>query len=184
MELSYVDVLSNGERKTVTASVTTDQPASSAGKPVIVLPTGEALDLTSWLLLNYQIVTATPDEMDLLKRVQFINQSLIMSELGRKGGSSTSEAKKRSSAENGKKGGRPVSFKTAVKSLAAYPQKNRDKLIAAINDAVEPLCKTNTYNNEGSDAHTHLLNWLNTGDFTGEETPTSLATEWDELEDD
>lgn len=107
MKLSYVDVLSNGERKTVIANVTTDHAASSYGKPVIVLPDGEALDLTSWLLLSYQIVSATPDEMELLKRVQFFNQNLIMSELGRKGGSSTSEAKKRSSAENGKKGGRP-----------------------------------------------------------------------------
>lgn len=108
MKLSYVDVLGDGERHEVAAQVTTNHSASSYGQPVIVLESdGEALDITSWILLNYQIVEATPEELELMKRVLILDPQITAAYLGRKGGLSKSDAKKKSSRENGKKGGRP-----------------------------------------------------------------------------
>jgi hypothetical protein len=108
MKLSFVDLLGDGERHEVAATVTTNHPASSYGQPVIVLESdGEALDITSWILLNYQIVAATPEEVELLKRVLIIDPHVTASYLGSKGGKSRSDAKRKASAENGKKGGRP-----------------------------------------------------------------------------
>lgn len=68
MILSYIDLL--GERHEVAARVTTNHPASSYGQPVIVLDSdGDALDLTSWILLNYQVAEATPVELEMLENV-------------------------------------------------------------------------------------------------------------------
>ena len=55
MILSYGDLQNIGERHNVTATVTTEHPASSYGLPVIVLADGEALDPASWILLGYQV---------------------------------------------------------------------------------------------------------------------------------
>jgi hypothetical protein len=108
MKLSYVDVLGDGKRHTIGATVTTDHAASSYGQPVIVLDTdGQALDMSSWVLMAYQVVKATPEEVELLKRVLIVDPRLVMAELGRKGGSATSKAKAKASAANGRKGGRP-----------------------------------------------------------------------------
>ena len=108
MKLSYMDVLGDQKRHTVTARITTDHPDSSYGQPIIVLDTdNKALDITSWILLNYQIVEATPEEMELLKRVLIVDPQITAAYLGRMGGLSTSEAKRKSSRENGKLGGRP-----------------------------------------------------------------------------
>ena len=94
MKLSYTDILGDHKRHTVNAKVTTNHSASSYGHPVIVLESdNEALDLTSWMLLNYQIAEATPDEMELLKRVLIVDPRFVAAELGRKGGSATSAAK-------------------------------------------------------------------------------------------
>lgn len=108
MKLSYMDILGDGQRHIVKAKVTSDHPDSSYGQPVIVLDSdNKALDITSWVLLNYQIVEATPEEFELLKRVLVVDPSFAAAALGRKGGSVTSDAKKKSSAANGKNGGRP-----------------------------------------------------------------------------
>lgn len=83
MKLSYIDILGDGERHEVSATVTTDHPASSYGQPVIVLETdGESLDFTSWVLLNYQIVEATPKEFELLKRVLIVDPRFAAAALG------------------------------------------------------------------------------------------------------
>lgn len=109
MRLSYMDILGDQQRHEATAKVTTDHPASSYGQPVIVLleSDGEALDLTSWVLLNYQIIEATPDELEMLKRVLIVDPRFAAAALGRKGGSVTNAAKRRASRANGRKGGRP-----------------------------------------------------------------------------
>lgn len=108
MKLSYMDITGDQKRHEVNATVTADHPASSYGQPVIVLESdGEALDITSWILLNYQIVEAAPEELEMLKQVLIVDPQITAAYLGRKGGSKTSEAKKKSSRENGKLGGRP-----------------------------------------------------------------------------
>ena len=68
MILSYlIDPLSgNTKRKRIKARVTTNHSASSYEQPVIVLEDGEALDLMSWVGCNYQIVSATKKERELL----------------------------------------------------------------------------------------------------------------------
>lgn len=67
------------------AKVTSDHPDSSYGQPVIVLESDNmALDITSWVLLNYQIVEATPEEFELLKRVLVVDQVLPPPLLGAK----------------------------------------------------------------------------------------------------
>ncbi len=69
MKLSYVDLLGDGELHTVEATITTDHPASSYGRPVIVLSDGGALDLPSWALLGYRVVETTPEECAQLARI-------------------------------------------------------------------------------------------------------------------
>lgn len=76
-----------------------------------------------------------------------------------------------------------ISFQTAIKSLALNPQENRDQMIDIVNNAVEDMIQTPAYNDEGSDAHTHLRDWLYDGEYAGNETAQSLATEWDEASD-
>lgn len=93
MILSYVDI-GDHERHTVTARVTTEHSASSYGQPVIVLESdGEALDINSWLLLNYRIEQASPAELEQLKRVLIVDPRIIAAQLGARGGSATSERK-------------------------------------------------------------------------------------------
>lgn len=69
MKLSYVDLLGDGERHTLSARITTDHPASSYGQPVIVMEDGGALDLASWVMLGYQVVEATPEERAQLAQI-------------------------------------------------------------------------------------------------------------------
>ncbi len=69
MKLSYVNLFGDGERCNVEATITTDHPASSYGRPVIVTDDGLALDLVSWVGLNYQVVEATPEERAQLDQI-------------------------------------------------------------------------------------------------------------------
>lgn len=104
MKLSYVDVLGDGERHEVAATITTNHSASSYGQPVIVLESdGEALDITSWILLNYQIVEATPEELELLKRVLIVDPRFAAASLG----SIRSEGKAAASRANASKPPKP-----------------------------------------------------------------------------
>ena len=83
MILSYIDLLGDGERREVAARVTTNHPASSYGQPVIVLDSdGDALDLTSWILLNYQVAEATPVELEMLEHVLIVDPQIIAAHLG------------------------------------------------------------------------------------------------------
>ena len=68
-----------------------------------------------------------------------------------------------------------MTFKQAVKQMATGEKS--DEAIQAIYDTVEPKCKTST---DGE--NTTLWDWLSeTGGYTGKETPTSMAREWDDL---
>jgi len=80
MMLSYIDLFKDGQRRNIRASVTTDHPASHYGQPVLVLPDGGALDLTSWVLLNYRVEKATQKERAQLEKV-FANFELMCREI-------------------------------------------------------------------------------------------------------
>ena len=104
MKLSYLDVIGDRQRHIVDATVTTDHASSSHGQPVIVLSNdNQVLDITSWILLNYQIEAATAEEFELLKRVLIVDPRFAGAALG----SITSDAKAAAARENGKRGGRP-----------------------------------------------------------------------------
>lgn len=72
MILTYVDILGDGQRHEIAATVTTDHLASSYGQPV-VLPDdgGGPLDATSWVLMQYRIHEITAKEYALLQRASF-----------------------------------------------------------------------------------------------------------------
>lgn len=68
MRLKYTDLF--GRAHTITARITTDHLASHYGVPVVVLPDGEALDYASAALLQYEVVKASPKELELLRQWQ------------------------------------------------------------------------------------------------------------------
>ncbi|MFA5321994.1 MAG: hypothetical protein WC373_04915 [Smithella sp.] len=111
MKLQYRELLGDGKLHTINAEVTTDHLASHYGQPVMLLPDGDPLDMTSWVLLGYQVIEATQDEIVGLKKI--LNVSIggqlaqVMSTLG----SIRTPKKSASSAANGKKGGRPRKIK-------------------------------------------------------------------------
>jgi hypothetical protein len=73
MILKYSDSFCKGDiQKRVKAEITTDHSASSYGMPVIVLEDGNALDLVSWVLLNYRVVRASKREKEELVRLGLI----------------------------------------------------------------------------------------------------------------
>ncbi len=71
MRLSYVDLLGDGERHEIDATITTAHSASSHGQPVVLLPDGGLINLSSWVLLNYKVVEASSAELPLLQK--FLN---------------------------------------------------------------------------------------------------------------
>lgn len=69
MILAYTDILGDGKTHRIKATITTDHSASSYGQPVIVLPDGGALDLSSWVMLNYRVVRATKAEQEQVEKM-------------------------------------------------------------------------------------------------------------------
>lgn len=74
-----------------------------------------------------------------------------------------------------------------VRELAKthHDDSKRERLVARLNELVDPLCQSPTYNQENSDEHTHLQDWLDMGDYywgDGEKLVTiqDIANEWDE----
>jgi hypothetical protein len=59
-------------RHRIKARIRTDHSTSSYGQPVIVLDSGQALDLMSWVGLGYRIVRASKKEMADLARMGLI----------------------------------------------------------------------------------------------------------------
>lgn len=118
MKLSYVNILGNGERHTIDATITTDHPLSSYGQPVLLLRDGQPLNAESWILMAYQVVKASQTELDLLKKwVSLINlfAGNPAAMLGSKGGSANTEKQNLARAANAKKGGRPKGAKNKPK---------------------------------------------------------------------
>lgn len=114
MQLSYIDILGDGERHPIAATITTDHPLSSYGQPVLLLEDGQPLNAESWILMAYQVVKASPAELELLKRwVSLINllASNPAAVLGSKGGSANTPKQNRARSINAKKGGRPKGAK-------------------------------------------------------------------------
>lgn len=71
MILSYHDL--GGERRhRIKARITTEHSSSSYGQPVIVLEDGRAMDLMSWVGLDYKVVKATEEEMEGLRKMRLI----------------------------------------------------------------------------------------------------------------
>jgi hypothetical protein len=70
MILSYTD--HEGKTYQVKVRITTNHAASSYNQPVIVLPDGGALDLTSWVGLGYHVEKATPKERQGLSKIGLI----------------------------------------------------------------------------------------------------------------
>ncbi len=64
---------------------------------------------------------------------------------------------------------------TAILILAGVIDGDQSDARAVVADAVWPLCETDT---------TGLEDWISSGDYTGNETPESIAVEWDELTQD
>lgn len=69
MTLSYRPITSN-IRKRIKATITTEHALSSYGVPVIILSSGEVLNLASAILLDYRIERIKPEEQPLVKQWQ------------------------------------------------------------------------------------------------------------------
>lgn len=108
MILSYIDILGDGKRHTVTASVTTEHALSSYGQPVLLLEDGNPLNAESWILMAYQVVSATPEELDLLKRwANMLYAAVSITGAAATLGSVKSERKAASSRANASKPPKP-----------------------------------------------------------------------------
>lgn len=68
MVLSYRN-LGEEKRHRIKAKVTTEHSSSSYNQPVIVLEDGGALDLFSWVSLDYRVVKATKKELAALAKM-------------------------------------------------------------------------------------------------------------------
>lgn len=68
MRVSYVDVLGDGERHVVGAEVSLEPSVSSYGQPAVILETGVQVDVTSWVLMGYQVLQADAEELALMGR--------------------------------------------------------------------------------------------------------------------
>jgi len=73
MRLSYKDLFDQEAGRTqVEAEITTQHPASSYGQPVIVLEDGGALDLMSWVTMDYRVERFAKKEEGLLRQMGLI----------------------------------------------------------------------------------------------------------------
>ena len=72
MKLSYLP-FGSGRVKTCDAIITCEHSASSYGIPVVVLEDGNVVDKMSWMLLGYEVVEATVEELKALRRAGFVD---------------------------------------------------------------------------------------------------------------
>ena len=70
MKLSYRDIFSEGgERIFIEAEISMEHSASSYGLPVIMLEDGGALDLMSWVAMDYKIEDGAEDELEAVQHI-------------------------------------------------------------------------------------------------------------------
>lgn len=122
MILSYVDILGDGERHNIKATITTEHSLSSYGQPVLLLGDGKPLNAESWVLMDYQVVKATSEEFEMLKQwvsmVMFllkVDDSAAARSLGSKGGKANTPAQNAARAANAKHAGRKPGSKNKPK---------------------------------------------------------------------
>jgi hypothetical protein len=73
MILAYTDIFDDKlKTRRVKAEITTDHPASSYGKPVVVVESGGTLDLFSWTAFAYRVVRASKKELMALRGLELI----------------------------------------------------------------------------------------------------------------
>ena len=94
MKLEYTDIFGGGKRQKITATVTTEHPASHYGQPVVILQDGNILDCQSWELMRYRLVSCTKREAPIMaKWTLTMYATLGASAMGKKGGSQSTPAK-------------------------------------------------------------------------------------------
>ena len=94
MILQYTDIFSGGKRKKITATITTEHPASHYGHPVIVLDNGQDLDAQSWALMGYRLISCTKREAPLMAKWTLTMYAMLgASAMGKKGGQASTPAK-------------------------------------------------------------------------------------------
>lgn len=126
MILSYIDILGDGKRHNIKATITTEHPNSSYGQPVLLLGDGKPLNAESWFLMAYQVVKATPEEFELLKKwvsllalLLEVDDSTAARSLGSKGGKANTPAQNAARAANAKHAGRKPGSKNKPKDKGA-----------------------------------------------------------------
>lgn len=67
MKFEYTDIF-DGITRTMKAEITTDSSQSSYGQPIIILDDGKALDLDSYIILEYKLKEATTKEKKMFNR--------------------------------------------------------------------------------------------------------------------
>jgi hypothetical protein len=90
--------------------------------------------------------------------------------LGRKGGKSTSEAKRVASRENGKRGGRPI--KLSGNTRLTRERMNQTKWLQAVSAYVAE-------NSKHGNPDDSVDYWLSVGDYSDAPTLASVVAEWD-----
>ena len=96
--------------------------------------------------------------------------------MGRKGGSSRSDAKRTASRANGRKGGRPMGWRRAVRILAGIADGDVDEARAVVYRAV---CAESRV----GDPHQSLMDWIAAPNgLKGDETIDTIVAEWDAAE--
>ena len=127
MELEYTNIFDGGKTKKITATITTEHPASHYGQPVIVLGDGQAMDAQSWVLLSYRVVSATKEESPLLEKwlkntYAMMGMESAASAMGRKGGKVSSPAK----AQAAKQRANPGLAEGRKKLASLSPEQRRE----------------------------------------------------------
>lgn len=105
MILQYTDIFSGGKRKKITATITTEHPASHYGQPVVLLADGNLLDPMSWELMGYRLVSCTKDEAPLMAKWTLNLYAMsARSEFGRRGGKAGGKAKSQAAKQRANPG--------------------------------------------------------------------------------
>ena len=105
MKLEFTDIFDGGKRKKITATITTEHPASSYGQPVVLLADGNILDCQSWELKGYRLVSCTKAEAPIMAKWTLNLYAMsARSEFGRRGGKAGGKAKSQAAKQRANPG--------------------------------------------------------------------------------